>query len=64
MVICLKSAANDLHMAQLMPLPPRASLKSRLVLPFWCRISGFVMEKRPLNGLSVPYHAWEIHVNA
>jgi len=35
MVVCLEQGA-DLHMAQLMPLPPLslASLKSRLVLPF------------------------------
>jgi len=35
MVICLEQGA-DLHMAQLMPLPlTLASVKSRLVLPFW-----------------------------
>jgi len=34
-VVCLKRGA-DLHTAQLMPLPlALASVKSRLVLPFW-----------------------------
>jgi len=27
-----------------------ASLKSRMVLPFWCRLTQVVLEKRPLNG--------------
>ena len=34
MVICLKRGADDLHMVQLMPLPPPSSLapvKSRMV---------------------------------
>jgi len=33
MAICLEQDANNLHMVQLMPLPPHhlASLKSRLV---------------------------------
>jgi len=26
-----------------------ASLKSRLVWPFWCRLTKFVLEQRPLN---------------
>ena len=37
MVICLERGANDLHMVQLMPLPPPsslASLKSRMVFTF------------------------------
>jgi len=41
-VICLDRGA-DLHMAQLMPLPVTvslASVKSRLVLPFWYRQTG------------------------
>jgi len=38
------------HMTQLMPLhaktpPPLASFKSRLVLPFWYRITQVVLEK-------------------
>jgi len=41
MVICLERDA-DLHMAQLMPLPLTISCfsKSRLVLPFWYRLSA------------------------
>jgi len=44
-VICLELGA-DLHVAQLMPLPLPltvaylASVKSRLVLPFWYRLTG------------------------
>jgi len=30
-----------------------ASVKSRLVLPFWYRLTQVVLEKRPLNGCSV-----------
>ena len=39
-------------MAQLMPLPltVSASVKSRLVLPFWYRLTRVVLEKGPLNG--------------
>jgi len=50
-VICLERGA-DLHMAQLMPLPLTvfAPVKSRLVLPFWYRLTQVVLEKRPLNG--------------
>ena len=33
--------------------PTLASFKSRLVLPFWSRLSQIVMEKRPLNGCNV-----------
>jgi len=41
-------------MVQLMPLHPKTpsslvSFKSRLVLPFWCRLTQNVLEKRPLN---------------
>jgi len=38
MAICLEQGTNDLHIVQLMPLPIRsslASLKSRMVLPYW-----------------------------
>jgi len=51
-VICLVRGA-DLHMAQLMPLPLihcLASVKSRLVLPFWYRLTRVVPDKGPLNG--------------
>jgi len=47
MVVCLEQGA-DLHMAQLMPLP-LASVKTRLVLPFWYRLTRVVPEKGPLN---------------
>jgi len=50
MVICLGRGA-DLHMAQLMPLPLTISCssKSRLVLPFWYRLTRIVPDKGPLN---------------
>jgi len=48
-VICLERGA-DLHMAQLMPLLiSLASVKSRLVLPFWYRLTRVVLDKGPLN---------------
>jgi len=45
-VISLERGA-DLHMPQLMPLPltSLASVKSRLVLPFWYRLTWVVLEK-------------------
>jgi len=52
MVICLERGANDLHMVQLMPLStPRslASVKARMVLPSWRRITHNVLEERLLN---------------
>jgi len=52
MVICLERGA-DLHMVQLMPLPLTiffASVKSRLVLLFWYRLTWVVQEKGLLNG--------------
>jgi len=44
-----------MHIVQLMPLHSKtpsslASFKSRLVLPFWYRLTQVVLEKRPLNG--------------
>ena len=55
--ICLERGADCLRMVQLIPLHPKtllslASLKSRLVLPFWYRLTQAVLEKRPLNGCS------------
>jgi len=48
-VVCLKRGA-DLHMAQLMPLALTvSSVKSRLVLPFWYRLTQVVSDKGPLN---------------
>ena len=49
-VICLERGA-DLHTAQLMSLP-FASVKSRLVLPFWYRLTRVVLDKGPLTGVS------------
>ena len=48
---CLEQGAV-LHMAQLMPLTLTVSCfsKSRLVLPFWYRLTWIVPEKGPLNG--------------
>jgi len=45
MVICLERDA-DLHMAHSLSL---ASVKSRLVLPFWYRLTRVVLDKGPLN---------------
>ena len=58
MAIGLERGADCLHMVQPMPLLPQtlsslASFKSRLVLPFWYRLTQAVLEKRPLNGCSV-----------
>jgi len=41
-----------LHVVQLMPVYPKtpsslASFESRLVLPFWYRLTQVVLEKRP-----------------
>ena len=46
MVMCLGQGAG-LHMAQLMPLllTISCSSKSRLVLPFWCRLTWVVPDK-------------------
>jgi len=55
MWFCLEQGADRLQMVQLMPLPSPSSLasfKSRLVIPFWYRLSQVVLEKRPLNGCS------------
>ena len=47
MVICVERGA-DLNMFQLMPLS-LASVKSRLVLPFWYRLTCVVPERGLLN---------------
>jgi len=41
MVICLERRADDLHMVQLMPLPPRDILlyENPEWFTFWCRFS-------------------------
>ena len=56
-IICLERGADCLHMVQLMPPHPKtpsslASFISRLVLPFWYRLTPVVLEKRPSNGCS------------
>jgi len=56
-VICLERGADCLRTVQLMPLPSQtpsslASFKSRLVLPFWYRLTQVVPEKRSLHGCS------------
>ena len=58
MVIYLERGADCLHIVQLMSLQsktpsPLASFKSRLVLPFWYRLTKVVLEMRPLNGVVV-----------
>ena len=64
MVICLERGA-DLHTAQRIPLPlSLASVKSRLVLRFWYRLTRVVPDKGPLyNGcvcvcVCVFVHLW------
>jgi len=53
MVICLERGA-DLHMAQLMPLPlSLASVKSRLVLPFWYELTWVVLDNGPVKRVCV-----------
>ena len=54
MVIFLERGANNLHMVQLMPLPPIIScfIKIQNGLPFWCQLTQVVLENRPLNGCS------------
>jgi len=47
MVICLEQGA-DLHMAHCHSLSV-ASVKSRLVLPFWNWLTRVVPDKKPLN---------------
>jgi len=48
MIICLERSANDLHVILLIPLPSPpslASVKFRMVLPFWYRLTQVVPEK-------------------
>jgi len=54
-VVLSGAGADRLQMVQLMPLPSPSSLasfRSRLVIPFWYRLTQVVLEKRPLNGCS------------
>ena len=39
-----------------------ASVKSKMVLPFWCRLTQVVPEKRPLNGCSVVVLMWRKYI--
>jgi len=51
-VICLQRGADCLRMAQLMPLSSPSSLasfKSRLVLPYWYRLTQVVLEKKAVK---------------
>jgi len=55
---CWCGHAGCLHMVQLMPLPSQtqlslASVKTRVVFPFWYWLTQVVLEKRPLNGCSI-----------
>jgi len=51
MVICLECGANDLHMVQLMPLPPIISCFSKIQngLSLWCRLTQVVLEKKAIK---------------
>jgi len=49
-VICLEQDA-DLHIAHCHSMS-LASVKFRLVLPFWNRLTRVVLDKGPLNGYS------------
>jgi len=53
MVICLEQGAGNLHMIQLMPLPPIiscGSLNSGVIISLchWCWLTQVDLEKRPL----------------
>jgi len=49
MAICLEQSASDLHIVQLMPLPP-FFIKIQIGLTFLVPAYPVVLEKRPLNG--------------
>jgi len=61
MVIGLERGANGLYMVQVCIWSScchyypssLASLKSRIVLPFWCQFTQAFLEKRTLNGVAV-----------
>jgi len=72
-VICLERGADCLHMVQLMPLHPEtplslASFKSKLVLPFWYRLTQVVLEKSPSVVIAVVVNSGcrllEVHIGA
>ena len=66
-VICLERGANDLHMVQLMPLPPQysfASAKSRMVYPSGTGLPRLSL-KRPLNVcVCVWVYVWLCHLKS
>jgi len=51
-VVSILGRGADLHKAQLIPLPLTVSCssKSRLILPFWYRLTWVVPDKGPLTG--------------
>ena len=49
-IVCIWSSWRHCHPKTPSPL---ALFKSRLVLPFWYRLTQVVLENRPLNGCSV-----------
>ena len=51
-ILCVQQGANDLHMVQLMPLPPCHLCFSKIQngWSFWYQPTQVVLEKRPLNG--------------
>ena len=55
MVICLERGANDLHMVQLMPLPPHHLLLRQIQngLSFWYRPTQVVLVKKASKRLCV-----------
>ena len=53
-IVCIWSSWCHYHPQTLSSF---ASFKSRLVLPFWYRLTQVVLEKRPLNGCSSSYDA-------
>jgi len=57
MVICLEQGANDLHMVQLMLLPPHHLLlqSNPEWFTFLVPLTEFVLGKRPLNRCSSLY---------
>ena len=53
-VICLEQGADCLHMVQLMPSPSYlASFQSRLVLPFWYRLTQVIPKRGCETGVVV-----------
>jgi len=45
----LEWGANDLHMVQLMPLPPHNLLLCEMVYLFWYWLTHVVLEEKPLR---------------